>query len=89
MFWSGSSLSLMRLNIWIRSKAMINNNMGSNSFSTGRPIDTVGNITRQTISANYVLISKKRIKAWKALTLIAFIAGFFAAAIWRSSNINF
>ena len=68
---------------------MFNSNMGSSSFSTGRPIDTVGSVTRQTISANYVLISKKRIKAWKALTLIAFIAGFFAAAIWRASNIGF
>ena len=51
-----------------------------------RPIDETIRKTTQTLASRFVLASKTEIKAWKALIVIMFAAGFFAALVWSAYN---
>ena len=51
-----------------------------------RPIDESISTTFSKIKRSYALVSKKRIKTWKGIIILAFIAGTAATSIWFVNN---
>jgi hypothetical protein len=61
---------------------MSDNYSDENKNMSDRPIDFSALKTYETLGERFVIVSKMEIRTWKALTIVAFIAGLAAACIW-------
>lgn len=50
-----------------------------------RAIDRAGKLSYQSLNERFLLVQKKQVATWKALSLVTFIAGLAAASIWFAS----
>ena len=69
---------------------MLNNDKEQNFESQERrPVDETVSNTFSKIKRSYALVSKKRIKTWKGIIILAFFAGIAATSIWFVNNQEF
>jgi hypothetical protein len=56
-----------------------------NNTSNSRLIDFSAQKTYETVGQRFMLISKREVRTWKAISIVTFFAGIFATAIYFSA----
>ena len=58
---------------------------GGSRKKIDRAIDRAGKLSYQSLNERFMLIQKKQVNTWRAISLIIFFASLAAASIWFAS----